>query len=202
MTETWSWVALAGLGAFHGLNPGMGWLFAVALGLHRGERRIVWLSAFPIALGHALSVGVVAAAFVWAGLAVDGRGLRLVAGVILIGWALHLWRYGHRHRVRFGMTVGLAGLGVWSFLMATGHGAGLMLWPALAPLCLSGSAAPAAAALIGLAVHTAALLLVTASVALAVYHWVGLEVLRRAWVNVDLIWRWALAAAGALLLIG
>jgi hypothetical protein len=152
-----------------------------------------------------LSVSAVAAAFVWAGLAVDGRSLRLAAGCILIGWALYLWRYGHRHRVRFGLTVGLAGLGVWSFLMATGHGAGLMLWPALAPLCLPASTAPgggpAAAALIGLAIHTAALLLVTASVALAVYHWVGLEVLRRAWLNVDLIWRWALAAAGVLLLI-
>jgi hypothetical protein len=204
MTETWSWAALAGLGAFHGLNPGMGWLFAVALGLHRGERRIVWLAAFPIALGHALAVGIVATAFVWAGLAVDGRSLRLVAGAILIGWALYLWRYGHRGRVRFGMTAGLAGLGVWSFLMATGHGAGLMLWPALAPLCLSASASgdgPATAALIGLAIHTATLLLVTASVALAVYHWVGLEVLRRAWLNVDLVWRWALAGAGALLLI-
>jgi hypothetical protein len=103
--------------------------------------------------------------------------------------------------VRFGLTASLAGLAAWSFLMATGPGAGLMLWPALAPLCLSSSADPAAAALVGLALHTATLLLVTASVALAVYHWLGLEVLRRAWLNVDLVWRWALAAAGALLLI-
>lgn len=204
MTETWSWAALAGLGAFHGLNPGMGWLFAVALGLHRGERRIVWLSAFPIALGHALAVAGVAAAFLWAGSAVDGRSLRLVAGAILIGWALYLWRRGHRHRARFGLTAGLVGLGAWSFLMAMGHGAGLMLWPALAPLCLPGAAGPggpATAAIVGLALHTATLFAATAAAALAVYQWVGLEILRRAWVNVELIWRWALAAAGALLLI-
>jgi hypothetical protein len=66
--EFWPWLALAGLGAFHGLNPAMGWLFAVALGLHRHDRRLVWLSPFPIALGHALSIAIVAGAFLWAGL--------------------------------------------------------------------------------------------------------------------------------------
>ena len=59
--DAWPWLALAGLGAFHGLNPAMGWLFAVALGLHRQSRRIVWLSLLPIALGHAVSVAIVVA---------------------------------------------------------------------------------------------------------------------------------------------
>ena len=103
MTEIWPWLALAGLGAFHGLNPGMGWLFAVALGMHRHDGRIVRLSVVPIAFGHALSVVLVAAAFLWAGLLIDARVLRIACGVILIGWALYHWRYGHRHRVRFGM---------------------------------------------------------------------------------------------------
>jgi hypothetical protein len=206
MTETASWFALAGLGAFHGLNPGMGWLFAVALGLHRRDRRIVWLAPIPIALGHALSVTVVAAAFLWAGLLVDGRLVRIGAGAALIGWALHHWRYGHRHRVRFGMQVGLAGLGAWSFLMATAHGAGLMLWPALMPLCLSplgaGAGGPWLTAAIGIALHTVTMLGVIAAVAVAVYEWVGLEMLRRGWINVDLVWTLALLAAGGLLLLG
>ena len=130
MTEAWPWLALAGLGAFHGLNPGMGWLFAVALGLNRHDRRVVWLSMGPIALGHALSVAAVAAAFVAAGLLIDAGAVRIASGLILIGWAFYHWAYGHRHRVGFGMQAGFIGLGVWSFLMATAHGAGLMLWPA------------------------------------------------------------------------
>ena len=79
MSEIWPWLALAGLGAFHGLNPGMGWLFAVALGLHRHDRRVVWLSVGPIALGHALAVALVAAAFVWLGVLFDVRALGFAA---------------------------------------------------------------------------------------------------------------------------
>jgi len=203
--ELWPWLALAGLGAFHGLNPGMGWLFAVALGLHRHDRRMVWLSLLPIALGHALSIGAVALAFIWAGLVVDGRALRIVAGLALIGWALYHWRYGHRHRVRFGMQVGLAGLAAWSFLMATAHGAGLMLWPVLMPLCLSGGAVAGDTALVtalaGVGVHTLAMLAVTGAIAVGVYEWVGLEILRSTWINVDLVWTLALVAAGGVLLL-
>lgn len=207
MTEAWPWLALAGIGAFHGLNPGMGWLFAVALGLNRRDRRIVWLSLLPIALGHALSVAAVAAAFVWAGVLIDARIFSIGSGLTLIGWGLYHWRYGHRHRVRVGMQTGLAGLGFWSFLMATGHGAGLMLWPALMPICFPagaepGAGAPLATAALGIGLHTLAMLAVTAAIAVAVYEWIGLELLRRAWINLDLIWTIALVAAGALLISG
>jgi hypothetical protein len=109
--------------------------------------------------------------------------------------------------VRFGMQVGLAGLFVWSFLMAAAHGAGLMLWPALMPLCLpSGAGAvpasgPLAAGLAGVGVHTLAMLSVTAAIAATVYEWVGLEVLRRAWLNIDALWVTALVATGMLMLL-
>src|SRR5262245_28755310 len=99
--EFWPWLAVAGLGAFHGLNPSMGWLFAVALGLHRQDRRIVWLALLPIALGHAVSVAAVALVFLWVGWFVDGWAFRVGAALILIGWALYHWRFSHRHRVRF-----------------------------------------------------------------------------------------------------
>jgi len=55
--------------------------------------------------------------------------------------------------------------------------------------------------LLGIGVHTAAMLIVTAAMAIAVYEWVGLELLRRAWINVDLVWTWALVAAGGWLLL-
>jgi hypothetical protein len=197
---------MAGLGAFHGLNPAMGWLFAVALGLHRNNRRVVWLALLPIAVGHALSVAAVAAAIVALGIIVDGRGVTAAAGLILIAWALYHWRYGSRHRVRVGLQTGLAGLCLWSFLMATGHGAGLMLWPVLMPLCFpagvaAGTVDPFVPALLGVGLHTLAMLAVTAAIAITVYEWLGLAMLRRAWINLDLIWSLALAAAGAGLLI-
>jgi hypothetical protein len=203
VTDVWPWLAFAGLGAFHGLNPGMGWLFAVALGLHRGDRRIVWLSPIPIALGHALSIGAVAGVFVWLGLLIDANAVRVGSGLLLIGWAAYHWRYGHRHRVRFGMQAGMVALAAWSFLMATAHGAGLMLWPALMPLCVAADpgAGPLPAALMGVGLHTLAMLTVTTLVAIAVYEWAGLEILRRAWLNVDLVWTLALAGAGGLLLL-
>ena len=200
------WLAVAGLGAFHGLNPGMGWLFAVGLGLHRKDRRIVWLSLVSIALGHAVSVAAVALVFLWVGWFVDGWAVRVGAALLLIGWALYHWRFGHRHRVRFGMQVGLAGLFVWSFLMAAAHGAGLMLWPALMPLCLPSGAgavpasAPLAAGLAGVGVHTLAMLSVTATISSMVYEWVGLKVLRTAWLNTDALWVTALVATGMLML--
>ena len=206
MSDVWPWVALAGLGAFHGLNPAMGWLFAVALGLHRNDRRVVWLSLLPIALGHALAVAVVAGAIVSLGVMVDLRAVTIASGVILIAWALYHWRYGSRHRVRVGLQTGLAGLGLWSFLMATGHGAGLMLWPVLMPLCFPGGVAagaggPFVPALVGVGLHTLAMLTVTGAIAITVYEWVGLAVLRHAWINVDLIWTVALVLAGAGLLV-
>src|SRR5918995_4977112 len=95
-----SWLALVGLGAFHGINPAMGWLFAVALGLHRRSRTVVLTSLIPIALGHALAIAVVVFAVVALGTIVNQRALRVASGVVLIGWAVYHKLYGSRHRVR------------------------------------------------------------------------------------------------------
>lgn len=206
MRALWPWFTLAGLGAFHGLNPAMGWLFAAALGLHRQSRTAVLLALPSIALGHALSIIIVAAAFVVAGIYIDQRVVQISAAVLLIGWAAYHQLYAHKHRVRVGMTTGLAGLVVWSFLMATAHGAGFMILPAMIPLCLGYAPAMAAqaswpTALAAVAVHMAAMLAVTAAIAVAVYEWVGLSILRTAWINFDWLWTVALAAAGFLLLV-
>jgi hypothetical protein len=204
MTDIWPPLLLAGLGAFHGLNPAMGWLFAVALGLHRHNRALVYVSLLPIAAGHALSVAVAVVLLIAAGTVLPGNLVRIGSGLLLLGWAAYHWRFGHRHRVRFGMQTGLLGLGIWSFLMATAHGAGLMLWPVLMPYCSPTTVSdggPAALALMGVGIHTAAMLAVTAAIAGIVYEWVGVEILRRAWLNVDLVWTVALVATGALLLV-
>ncbi len=201
----WPWLALAGLGAFHGLNPAMGWLFAVALGLHRGGRRTVLLALLPIALGHAAAVLVVVLVVLAFGFVVDPVMVRRAAGLVLIGWAVWHALYGHRHRVRFGMTTGMAGLAAWSFLMATAHGAGLMLIPLLAPIgavCGPGMVAgPIGLALAAVVIHSLAMLATTAAVGLLVYEWVGVGILRQGWVNLDLIWTAALVAVGIWLVL-
>jgi len=201
------WLVLAGLGAIHGLNPAMGWLFAVALGMHRGSRSAVWLSIFPIALGHALAVAVVVGIVVVFGTLVERRWIENAGGSVLIGWAVYLWLFGHRHRVRVGMTTGFAGLGLWSFLMATAHGAGLMLVPVLIPLCLAStpgqeliSSGSLWISLGAIGVHTAAMLGVTALIAATVYEVLGLGFLRRAWINFDLLWIAALVGVGVFLI--
>lgn len=207
MTEAWPWLAFAGLGAFHGLNPAMGWLFAVALGLHQQSRTTVMISLVPIAIGHATSIAAVAALLVAAGTIVPQNLVRVSSGLLLLGWAAYHWRFGHQHRVRFGMQTGLWGLAAWSFLMATAHGAGLMLWPALMPWCFpSGAgelnpAGPVAATLVGVGIHTLAMVATTAVIAGLVYEWFGVGLLRRAWLNLDLLWTFALVATGALLLL-
>jgi hypothetical protein len=206
MTETWPWLAFAGLGAFHGLNPAMGWLFAVALGLHRQSRTAVMVSLVPIAIGHAVSIAAVAGLLVIAGTLVPHNLVQVGSGILLLGWAAYHWRFGHSHRVRFGMQVGLLGLGVWSFLMATAHGAGLMLWPALMQTCFgdgkgdAGYHGPLGTTLTGIGIHTLAMVATTAVIAGLIYEWLGLAVLRKAWLNVDLLWVWALVATGGLLL--
>ena len=204
-TEVWPWLALAGLGLFHGLNPAMGWLFAVALGLHRGNRRIVLLSLVPITLGHAAAVAAALTAVLALGLVIDHTALLRLAALVLIGWAAWHALYGHQRRVRVGMQTGLLGLVLWSFLMASAHGAGLMLIPALAPIC--GSTPPAGAtlsvplALAALGVHSAAMLAAIAVVSLIVYEWAGVDFLRRGWINFDMIWVAVLATCGVILLI-
>jgi hypothetical protein len=202
------WLALAGLGAFHGLNPAMGWLFAVALGFHRRSGAVVLASLAPIALGHALSVAVVLIAILFAGLLLDRDLLSGTAGIVLIGWACWHAVYGHRRRVRIGMQTGLIGLGIWSFLMASAHGAGLMLVPIVLPLCLSpgplsepAASGSASMALAALGVHTGTMLIVIGAISILVYHCTDLGFLRRGWINLDFVWSAALMTTGALLLV-
>ncbi|OCP02801.1 MULTISPECIES: hypothetical protein [unclassified Ensifer] len=207
MTTFWPWLSLAGLGAFHGLNPAMGWLFAVALGLHSQSGRVVWLSLAPIAIGHAISVATVLAVVVAFGSTLDPNTFRMAAAALILGAAGYSAVYGHRHRVRIGMRTDMAGLALWSFLMATSHGAGLMLVPAVLSLCLAGHASELAMAsslpisLAAVAVHSGAMLIVTAVLSLAVFAWFDLAVLRSAWINFDRLWTLALGATGIVLLV-
>ena len=209
MSNLSPWLALIALGAFHGINPAMGWLFATALGLYRKSRRVVFVSLVPIALGHAAAIALVVFAATMLGAGIDARSFRIASGVLLIAWGLYHALYAHSHRLRIGLTTGLAGLFAWSFAMAMAHGAGVMLLPVIAPLQEAGGEhahhMPAAASLwtatLAVAVHSLAMLVTTGAVALTVYQWAGLEFLRRGWINLDLIWTAALILIGLWLLL-
>ncbi|KXU96014.1 hypothetical protein CR51_23915 [Caballeronia megalochromosomata] len=195
----------AGLGAFHGLNPAMGWLFAVALGLYARSRRVALVSLVPIALGHAVSVALVLAGALTLGAMIGHDLLARVCGTLLIGWgAWRAWR-GHRGRPTVGMRTGLAGLALWSFVMSSAHGAGLMLVPALLPLCTGAATHTAVeASALALTVHTGAMLAVIAAIsmcAMALQERGGLGFLRSGWINVDWLWSAALVACGVFLLV-
>lgn len=205
------WLALVAFGAYHGLNPGMGWLFALSLGLQRKSERAVWGSLAPIALGHAASVTSVAI-LVTAGLRfVSMTTLQWLSALVLIAFGIYkLFNY-YRHPRWVGMNVGGRDLVVWSFLMATAHGAGLMIVPALLGVTATQQHAPHMAmttamphgtsAILAVGVHTLAMLVVMGLVAWTVYKKLGLAVLRQRWINFDLIWAGALLAVGGITLV-
>lgn len=203
-----AWLALAFLGAFHGINPAMGWLFAVARGLQEGGRRAVVRSLVPIALGHEASVALLVALVAGAELVTAPVVLRILGAVALVGFgAYKLARPRHPRWV--GMRVSEPELAVWSFLMSTAHGAGLMLFPILVGATLdAGEAAhetirmaegvTLAGSTAAVTVHVAAMLAVMGVVALIVYQKLGVGFLRRGWVNLDRVWAMALVGAGVL----
>jgi hypothetical protein len=201
------------LGAFHGLNPAMGWLFAVARGLQERSRALVLQSLPAIAAGHAASVGVVAVLVTLTRSVVATQTIAIAGGVILVGFGIYRL-LSQRHFRWVGMRVSLWQLAGWSFLMSSMHGAGLMLLPVLtadAPASgghgHGGHGFPASAGsevsagIFVTGVHTLAMFATAGVIAVLVYEVLGLTVLRRAWFNLDRLWAAALITAGALTLV-
>jgi hypothetical protein len=208
-------LAMVGLGALHGVNPAMGWLFATALGLQERRSAAVWRALPPLALGHALSVGVFAAAAALAGAVLSGDAVRLATAALLLAVGVHRIMRGHMHSRFGGMRASRTDLVAWSFLMATAHGAGLMVLPFL-PVAEIGSTAAHAhaghvlhgsivagqsAGLAATLVHTVSYLVTAGIVAVVVYERAGVRLLRSAWINLDVVWAAALIVTALVLLI-
>lgn len=203
-SQLWPWAALVLLGAYHGVNPGMGWLFAVARGLQEKDRRAVLGSLLPIAIGHEASIVTVVIAVSLTEQFLPPFFVRLLAALVLVSFGVYKLAKPRSHPSGFGMRVGPAGLAGWSFLMSSAHGAGLMLAPVLLGLPVYATyhslreislQAAAAASL-----HVLAMLLVMGVVAVIVYEKLGLRMLRRGWFNLDLGWSFVLIASGAVTL--
>jgi len=201
-------IALLALGAGHGINPAMGWLFAVALGFQRESRAAVWGALGPLAIGHALAIAVTILVAGTVGLIVPLELLQWGTALLLVG--LGVYRLVRSRHIRFGgMQVDARELAIWSFLMAFSHGAGLMVLPLVmgdvpvtmhahhvAHASVLGSGDLGWSGTTAALIHTAGYLLVTGLIAVIVYERVGTKFLRTAWVNLDLIWAAALIVTG------
>jgi hypothetical protein len=217
MEALWPWLVMAGLGAYHGLNPAMGWLFAVSLGMQDRDRRSVTRALLPIAVGHELSIALVATLVVVLGVLTDSTVLHIGAAVLLIAFGIFRFAKPRAHFRWVKGRVNRGELTVWSFLMSTAHGAGLMV----APVLIGSGAAQASAGgrqshaveemglgtmsipetMLAVLVHVGAMLAVMGVVALLVYDKLGVRVLRKAWVNSDHLWAASFIVAGAITLV-
>jgi hypothetical protein len=217
MHGSWPWLVMAGLGAYHGLNPAMGWLFAVSLGMQDGDRRQVKRALIPIAIGHEASIALVAGLVVGLGLITDTTALHVGAAVVLFAFGIFRFAKPRAHFRWVKGRVNRRELSAWSFLMSTAHGAGLMVAPVL--IGASGGATASAAVpdhairemslgtmsipqtALAVFLHVGTMLAVMAVVALLVYDRLGVSILRRTWVNSDHLWAATFMGAGAITLI-
>jgi hypothetical protein len=215
MQEAWPWILMALLGAYHGLNPAMGWLFAVALGMQERDRGAVLRALPPIAIGHELAIGVVVVVVLGLGLVTDPSALHVGAGVALIAFGLFRFVKPRAHPRWVRARVNRRELTWWSFLMSSAHGAGLMVAPVLIGAGAAGEAAASSdhaltaaqsgglgipGSVLAVTLHVAAMLAVMGVVAVVVYDKLGVAVLKRAWINLDAVWAGAFVLAGVLTL--
>src|SRR5829696_2344161 len=216
-------LTMMAFGAYHGLNPGMGWLFALSIGLQNRSERAIWRSLLPIAAGHAASLALVAGLVFVSAHYISTPMLEITTALILIGFGIYKFFNYFRHPRWVGMQVGMRDLTWWSFLMSTAHGAGLMIAPLILTMalpCVDADMSSMAMArdhnhmahagvamgadlgiVLGILMHTLAMLAVMALVAWFVYKRFGLKILRSHWINFDLIWAAALIIAGAVALL-
>ena len=213
MTTTALWWAVIFSGIYHGVNPGMGWPLAVSAALFERKKSAMIKASAMLATGHFLAMIVILLPFSMMYFLVNNeREIRLGAGVLVIAMGIYLLI--NRRHPKILARIHPAKLGLWSFLAATAHGAGLMLVPIYLGICgllvlgesVSGTGHAAAQVLMSsnivtaflvAATHTFAMTFAGAAIALFVYNWFGLKFISKSWFNLDLIWAFSLITVGA-----
>lgn len=206
------WLAVIAIGAYHGLNPGMGWPLALSRALFERRERAVFASLGPIATGHMLAMAVVLLPFALLVRVFEhARGVGIAAGLLVAGFGFY--RLIDRRHPRFLARIRPTQVALWSFLVAMAHGAGLMLVPVVLGLCAPAQPAhegqnsahsmmmaimadDIATALVVALVHTLAMVAAGGLVAWAVFRFLGLRYLSRSWFDLDRIWAASLVATG------
>jgi hypothetical protein len=208
------WLAVIALGAYHGLNPGMGWPLAVSNGMWARREQAVFATFLPLAGGHFLAMAAALLPFALFLAYLDwSQTIRIAAGGIVA--AFGVYKLVNRRHPRIAARLGPRSLTLWSFLTATAHGAGLMLAPIALGLCAGGSEAAPSAGIdrgheamtelmrSGIAtsiavstVHTVAMVAAGGAMAWIVYRSAGLKLLRNTWLNLESVWAASLIATG------
>ena len=206
------WFAVILLGAYHGLNPGMGWPLAVANGMWAKRDKAIFATLFPLAGGHFFAMAAALLPFSLLLSYLDwSQSIRFAAGGLVA--AFGAFKLANRRHPRVLARLGPNHLALWSFLAATAHGAGLMLAPVYLGLCAGAShSGPSidrghqamselmrsgiATSVAVSAVHTIAMALAGGAMAWIVYRWAGLSLLRRAWLNLEGVWAASLIVTG------
>ncbi len=205
------WLAVVASGIYHGINPGMGWPLAVSAGLMGRQRRYLFGALGPLAAGHFLAMaGILLPFAAMTTLVYWQREIRIASGLIVV--AMGLWLLVYRRHPRFLARIRPTQLALWSFAVATAHGAGLMLLPIYLGLCRTGETGghQAAAELIGAnfstaisvsIVHTASMIVAGGTMAVAVFEWLGPKFIAASWLNLDTAWALSLVLVGAIALV-
>ena len=212
------WLGVLAIGAYHGLNPAMGWPLAVARGMEHRRGAAVFATFVPLGAGHLLAMALVLVPFAmlsW--LLVWGREVRIGAAALVILFGVS--RLVLRRHPRWMMRIRPSQLMLWSLLMATAHGAALMLLPFVMGLCETPQLTPGRSpgafghdgvmllmqSSVGTAVavaliHSAAMICAGLAVAWIVYRYLGLRALRSTWLNLDAVWALSLIVSGGVAL--
>lgn len=211
-TATALWWAVVVSGIYHGVNPGMGWPLAVSSALMEQKQGNLYRALIALAVGHFIAMLAILLPFTMLITLVHWqREIQLFAAGLII--CLGIYLLINRRHPRFLARVPPSRLGLWSFLAAMAHGAGLMLVPIYLGICgtLDTNAGHAAAdelisgnlgiALLVAIVHTASMMLSGGVLAIGVYHWLGLKFLSRSWFNLDVVWALSLIVVGILAIV-
>jgi hypothetical protein len=203
------WLAVAASGLYHGLNPGMGWPLAVSAGLIESSPRALFASLWPLTVGHLLAMLVVILPFSLLASLVDWQHqIQIGASSLVIGFGI--FRFINRRHPRALARIRPTQLGLWSFVVAIAHGAGLMLVPIYLGLCRAADlnmGHEAASALINAnlrmavlvsTVHSVAMIVTGGAFAWLVYRYLGLKFVSRSWFNLDATWAFSLVLVGVL----
>jgi len=199
-------------GAYHGINPAMGWPLAVSAGLLERSSRALWAALGSLAFGHLLSMLAAILPFALLATLLDWqRQIQVAASLLLMGFGgFLLIRPRHPRALA---RIPPSQLMLWSFAVAVAHGAGLMLVPIYLGLCRSSdmdNGHRAASVLINSSfdvallvclVHTLVLFVTAGVAAWLVYRYLGLKFISRSWFNLDAIWAMSLTSIGVLSLI-
>jgi hypothetical protein len=208
-TPAWLWLAVVASGLYHGVNPGMGWPLAVSAGLMERRSRALIAALWPLTVGHLLAMFVVMLPFALLVALIEWQQqIQIGASLLVIGFGI--FRFINRRHPRALARIRPTQLALWSFAVATAHGAGLMLVPIYLGLCRAADldqGHEAAGALINANLGTALMVSVVHSVAMIaaggllawlVYRYLGLKFVSRSWFNLDATWAVSLVLVGAI----